>query len=123
MPTNMFAAGPQKDGGGSLNRCLCCAERLTDVSPVWVCNEPDNDFNAWRIKLLGNGRALLSALYRGSFHLEDDAGRYGISSLGSVRRHGGLPTQFGWMSPDAFRPHTTNKLPIDLRHSFADTDI
>lgn len=103
MPTNLYWAGPNKQGVGTLDRCLNCAKKLTSIAPVFLTGSHTGDFTEWDLRLIANGRALLAALYRGNFRVHGDARKYSVAAVERIRRHGGIPFKLSWLSPDERR--------------------
>lgn len=103
MPTNLYRAGPKRQGVGTLDRCLNCAMKLNTIAPVLISGTDTGGLSEWDLRLIANGRALLATLYRGDFRVAGDNRKYSVASIDRIRRHGGIPSTLSWLSPDDLR--------------------
>lgn len=91
LPAVMIKAGPDKNGVGSLGRCMKCSKKLYDKH--WEKKESleFRFLTAWECVLLKNGRALLAALYSGDVYLEEQPQRLPLSAITRLAKQGLLP--------------------------------
>lgn len=91
LPKDMFTAGPDRQGVATLDRCLNCGELLTTG---WAeSSDTLNDqYTTLRERvLLGNGRATLAALAKGTLRIDGREMTFGYRQLKLIERLGYLP--------------------------------
>jgi len=103
MPSNLYRAGPKRQGVGTLDRCLTCTTKLSIVVPVLITGGHAGGLSEWDLRLIANGRALLATLYQGAFRIAGDTRKYSVAGVDRIRRHGGISSKLSWLSPDDFR--------------------
>jgi hypothetical protein len=91
LPRSLETAGPNGEGVATLGRCLVCGKKLSAFHAE-VRDLFDLDLLApWEQPLLLNGRALLAALYLGSFRVSKDEGTFSVGAIRRIERQGLLP--------------------------------
>ncbi|WP_208934008.1 TniQ family protein [Paracidovorax avenae] len=91
LPSDMFTAGPDGLGVATLDRCLHCAESLTDGWKTSLDTLGDDVVTPWEQILLDNGRATLATLATGKLKIQGNADTYGFRQLKKIERLGYLP--------------------------------
>lgn len=103
LPADLFLAGPEKAGIPTLDLCLNCGRKLTDAKPYVIADGHPQVISEWDKRQLENGRALLAAMYLGSFRLKGAADVFGIHELYRIRAIEGPASDFEWLTPDKIR--------------------
>ncbi|WP_350339830.1 TniQ family protein [Roseateles subflavus] len=90
LPLSLLHAGPTGKGIAELDACRRCAGSLADGEPQ-LLRPSASDSNDWEKARLGNGRAVLSALYHGWFRVEGQTAVRSLKALRSVDQNGLIP--------------------------------
>ena len=104
FPADIEHSAAGRSGVASLRYCLVCARRLTDIKPCFLQAPPGGRLvHPFEDLCMANGRALLAALVRGSFHIQGHRGAQRLTALRFVARYGVLPTRLDWLPPQLVR--------------------
>lgn len=99
LPADLSQAGPKRIGVASLKLCLTCGGSLTDAMAIeaddWFYERLGDGFQM----LAENGRALLAALWAGSFYTNRGAGPCSLTRLAEVDAMRALPNDPDWTRP------------------------
>lgn len=77
LPLDMMRGGERKEGIGTLANCFKCGYRISRVMPTYIKDSKTHLTNE-ELKLIANGRALLSLLYNGHFQIRGVKKNYTI---------------------------------------------